>query len=75
MGANLLASIVQKDMCLKYADMEKKLGEIDRARAIYVHGSQFCNPSEEFDFWKRWNDFEVCDSSPTSHSLLRPPPQ
>jgi pre-mRNA-splicing factor SYF1 len=33
-----------KDMCLKYADIERKLGEVDRARAIYVHASQFCDP-------------------------------
>lgn len=31
-------------MCLRYAEMERKLGEIDRARAIYAHGSQFCDP-------------------------------
>ena len=24
--------------------MERKLGEIDRARAIYVHCSQICDP-------------------------------
>ena len=27
-------------MSLTYATMEKKLGEVDRARAIFVHGSQ-----------------------------------
>lgn len=48
-----------KDICLKYADLEKRLGEIDRARAIYVHTSQYCNPTEDSDFWKKWNDFEV----------------
>lgn len=29
------------EMCLRFAAMERKLGEIDRARAIYAHGSQF----------------------------------
>lgn len=33
-----------KDMCSDYADLERKLGEIDRARAIYAYGSQFCDP-------------------------------
>ena len=28
-------------MCLKYAQLEVKLEEIDRAHAIYRHGSQF----------------------------------
>lgn len=34
-----------KEMCLEYAEMERKLGEIDRARSIYAHASQFCDPS------------------------------
>lgn len=33
-----------KDMSLKYAELERKLGEIDRARALYAHASQFCDP-------------------------------
>jgi len=48
-----------KDMCLKFADMEKRLGEIDRARAIYGHASQFCDPRTNPDFWAKWHAFEV----------------
>lgn len=48
-----------KEMCLKFADMEKRLGEIDRARAIYGHASQFCDPRTNGDFWARWEQFEV----------------
>lgn len=48
-----------KPICLKYADVEKKLGEIDRARAIYTYVSQYCDPRTEPDFWKKWHDFEV----------------
>ena len=33
-----------REMCLRYADLERKLGEIDRARAIYSHCSQMCDP-------------------------------
>jgi len=33
-----------REMSLRYADLERKLGEIDRARAILAHGSQFCDP-------------------------------
>lgn len=32
------------EMCLRFAALERKLGEIDRARAIFAHGSQFCDP-------------------------------
>lgn len=48
-----------RDMCLKFADMEKRLGEIDRARAIYGHASQFCDPRTNPDFWSKWEQFEV----------------
>ena len=47
------------DMCLKFADMEKRLGEIDRSRAIFAHASQFCDPRTHRDFWQRWHEFEV----------------
>ncbi|KAG0174800.1 pre-mRNA-splicing factor syf1 [Apophysomyces sp. BC1034] len=46
-------------MCLKYAELERKLGEIDRARAIYGYASQFFDPKSHPDFWKVWREFEV----------------
>ncbi|KAI9302584.1 pre-mRNA splicing factor Syf-1 [Cunninghamella echinulata] len=46
-------------ICIKYADLERKLGEIDRARAIYGYASQFFNPKAFPDFWQKWHDFEV----------------
>ncbi|PPD82503.1 hypothetical protein GOBAR_DD20555 [Gossypium barbadense] len=48
-----------KTMCLKYAELEKSLGEIDRARAIYVFASQFADPRSDADFWDKWREFEV----------------
>lgn len=33
-----------KEYCIRFANLERKLGEIDRARAIYIHCSQFCDP-------------------------------
>ena len=36
-----------------------QLGEIDRARAVYSHASQFCDPNVKKDFWETWNTFEV----------------
>lgn len=42
-----IESLPDKDvrpMCLKYAELERKLGEIDRARAIYGYASQFFDP-------------------------------
>ena len=48
-----------RDMCLKFAEMERRLGEIDRARAIYGHASQFCDPRTTPSFWAKWESFEV----------------
>jgi pre-mRNA-splicing factor SYF1 len=46
----------KREICVRYADMERKLGEIDRARAIYVHCSQICDPRvsliSSIDFFK-----------------------
>ena len=35
---------VSREICLRYAELEARLGEIDRARAIYSHGSQISDP-------------------------------
>ncbi|XP_025922228.1 pre-mRNA-splicing factor SYF1-like [Apteryx rowi] len=40
----VLADEHAREMCLRFADMECKLGEIDRARAIYGYCSQICDP-------------------------------
>lgn len=48
-----------KTMCLKYAELEKSLGEIDRARGIYVFASQFADPRSDLEFWNKWHEFEV----------------
>lgn len=41
-----------KDMCIQFADIERRLGEIDRARGIYGHAAQFCDPRIEAAFWQ-----------------------
>lgn len=48
-----------KNMCVKFAEMERRLGEIDRARAIYGHASQFADPRVDPGFWSKWESFEV----------------
>eukprot|EP00928_Gymnodinium_smaydae_P070601 TRINITY_DN54408_c0_g1_i1.p1 TRINITY_DN54408_c0_g1~~TRINITY_DN54408_c0_g1_i1.p1 ORF type:complete len:968 (+),score=248.96 TRINITY_DN54408_c0_g1_i1:128-3031(+) len=48
-----------KDACVRYAKMETMLGEVDRARGIYIHASDFCDPRKEEEFWKTWRSFEV----------------
>jgi pre-mRNA-splicing factor SYF1 len=47
------------DMCIRYANLERKLGEVDRARAIYMHAAQDTAPAANPKFWATWHDFEV----------------
>ncbi len=46
-------------MCMKYAQLEVKLGEIDRARAVFSHGSQMSDPRIAKSYLKTWEYFEV----------------
>ncbi|KAK0179325.1 hypothetical protein PV327_005088 [Microctonus hyperodae] len=48
-----------REMSLRYAEMETKRGEVDRARAIYVHCSEICDPRVTSHFWQVWTEFEV----------------
>ncbi|RDB20992.1 Pre-mRNA-splicing factor SYF1 [Hypsizygus marmoreus] len=60
------------EMCLRFAALERKLGEIDRARAIYAHASQFCDPRVHPQFWTEWNSFEIeTGSEDTFREMLR----
>ena len=59
-------------MCMRFAQLERKLGEIDRARAIYAHASQFCDPRTMPDFWQEWYNFEIeTGSEDTFREMLR----
>ena len=56
----------------RYAALEQKLGEIDRARAIYVHSATLAHPQRDRDFWTLWNDFEVAHGNEdTFREMLR----
>ena len=60
------------EICLRFATLERKLGEIDRARAIYAHASQFCDPRVNPHFWSEWNSFEIeTGSEDTFREMLR----
>lgn len=68
-------------MCLRFAALERKLGEVDRARAIYGHAAQFVDPRSDDEgsgaegglgFWKAWNRFEIeCGTEETFREMLR----
>jgi len=59
-----------KPMCLKYADLERKLGEIDRARSIYQYTAQYCSPDKDGDFWEAWKSFEVAHGNEETYTEM-----
>jgi len=61
-----------KLMLIKYAALERRLGEIDRSRSIYSYASQFNDPRVDTTFWKQWHDFEVMHGNEeTFRDMLR----
>jgi pre-mRNA-splicing factor SYF1 len=60
------------ELCKKYAHVEKELGETDRARAVYMYGSQFVDPRVSPEYWGEWHAFELeCGNADTFREMLR----
>lgn len=56
----------------QWAALEGRLGEVDRARAVYSHASSLANPLASPDFWDAWNAFEVAHGNEdTFREMLR----
>jgi pre-mRNA-splicing factor SYF1 len=61
-----------KKLCLRYAKLERSIGEVDRARAIYVHASSMADPRRDPGFWEEWKSFEVAHGNEdTFREMLR----
>ncbi|KJP88707.1 hypothetical protein AK88_01588 [Plasmodium fragile] len=48
-----------REICLLYIDMEYKLNEYQRVRALYIYTAQFTNPSVHVSFYQDWREFEA----------------
>ncbi|OHT06115.1 Pre-mRNA-splicing factor SYF1 [Tritrichomonas foetus] len=46
------------EWCLRYAALETKLTEYERARTIYIHGGQFAEPDTFAHYWDEYEEFE-----------------
>lgn len=69
---DILSDRQARSMALKFAELERQLGEIDRARAIYAFASQFADPRIDSEFWDTWNKFEVNHGNETTfREMLR----
>ena len=61
-----------REMCVRFAETERVLGEIDRARQIYTYCSQISDPRVAKVFWDKWSEFEVKHGNEdTMKELLR----
>ncbi|CAN6858492.1 unnamed protein product [Brassica oleracea] len=61
-----------KIMCIKFAELERSLGEIDRSRAVYKYASQYADPRSDPEFWNKWHEFEVLHGNEdTYREMLR----
>ncbi|KAK9448076.1 uncharacterized protein V1518DRAFT_419595 [Limtongia smithiae] len=61
-----------RELCLEFAAMEQKLGEVERARAVFDHGSQFADPRIHPRYWEKWHEFEVLNGTEeTFKEMLR----
>ncbi|KAJ2369138.1 pre-mRNA-splicing factor syf1 [Coemansia sp. RSA 2610] len=58
-GIEELGDAAAMQLALEYAQTERQLGEIDRARALYAYASQYADPRVEPALWQRWHEFEV----------------
>ena len=57
---------------MDYASLERDLSELERARAIFAHGSQFANPSVSPEYWSTWRQFEEAHGNEdTFRQMLR----
>jgi pre-mRNA-splicing factor SYF1 len=69
---SVLSDDMTRQICLDFAEMERKLGEVDRARSILAHGSQFADPHKDQLYWKVWRDFEEAHGNEdTFRDMLR----
>jgi pre-mRNA-splicing factor SYF1 len=67
-----LDDVTSKTLCVDFADMEQRLGEIDRARAVLQYGSQFCDPRRDRPYWLHWREFEEAHGNEdTFRDMLR----
>ncbi|CCF76133.1 pre-mRNA-splicing factor SYF1 [Babesia microti strain RI] len=48
-----------RQLSLQFIKLERGLGEIDRARAIFVYAAQLFEPSKFPLFWDQWKEFEI----------------
>lgn len=60
-AADAVAAADAADICLHFASLEARMGEFDRARAIFSHGAQFAGGKDASarQLWDAWKQLEL----------------
>merc|ERR1740121_703110 len=58
-------------MCLRFVALERRLGEVDRAREIFKYGSQYTDPIAHADYWEEWQNFELENGNEETYKEMR----
>ncbi|CAD7932214.1 unnamed protein product [Amoebophrya sp. A25] len=56
---------------LLFAELENSFGELTRARVIYEHVSQYCDPRKYPKFWEMYQQFEILHGNADSFKEMR----
>lgn len=54
-------------VALQYAALERKLGDLDRARAIYLYASQYADPMTNSKYWSVYKVFELAHGNDNTY--------
>lgn len=54
-------------IAIQYAVLERKLGDLDRARAIYLYGSQYADPTHNAKYWSAYKVFELAHGNDNTY--------
>jgi len=66
-----LPDIYLPNMCLRFVALERRLGEVDRAREIFKYGSQYTDPKAHVDYWEEWQNFELENGNEETYKEMR----
>ncbi|CAE7945675.1 xab2 [Symbiodinium sp. KB8] len=71
-AADAVAEADAADVCLHFASLEARMGEFDRARAIFSHGAQFAGGKDDasLKLWDAWKELELAHGTRESFRTM-----
>ena len=70
---NLKLENILIEFCIQFSNVETQIGEIERARKLFQHASQFANPNnKELEYlWDLWRDFEIQNGDEETYKEMK----